>query len=89
MEFTFKVVEAEGSDEFLKFIETLDFVVPLNEEKKQQKKNGAHKKKKNKSIISGNIIPAQNPNGNPLMMIGAFDHIKDVKAWRKKLWERD
>ena len=75
MDFTFKVLNKEGSEEFLKFIEKFDFVVPL-------------KKKKSNSKKSKNIIPAENPNGNPLMMIGAFDHIKDIKSFRKSLWQR-
>ena len=72
MNFTFKVIKAKGSDEFIRFIKKLDFIVPVK--KKKSKKNS-------------NIIPAKNPNGNPLMIIGAFDHIKDIKSFRKSIWK--
>ena len=84
MEFTFKVLDSEGSDEFIRFIETLDFVEPV----KSAKQNG-NTKKRLRTKKNPNIIPAKNPNGNPLMLTGAFDHIKDIKKWRESLWRRE
>lgn len=75
MDFTFKVLDKEGSEEFLKFIEKFDFVVPMKKKKSNSKKNK-------------NIIPAENPNGDPVMLTGAFSHIKDIDSFRKSLWQR-
>ncbi len=74
MDFTFRVLDTKGSDEFISFIEKLDFVVPV--------------KKKKIKANNKNIIPAQIPNGNPLMITDAFDHIDNVSDFRKSLWQR-